>query len=217
MVKEQGEPRTADHGALSAELAELRAACRRQAAVIEALTRVVGRLRTGVTALKAENAQLRAADRGFDRAEDRSSAMGTRIAVGVHAPAAARRFATRVLDDRVSRLVLERSKLVLSELVTDRLCHGSVAQGYLTVRVLVGSDEVRLEVEDSADRFPASPAWEPRLGLRIIESLSERWGRERCADGSTRAWAVLTQSPADPAANAAPAAGEVHALPIGRH
>jgi hypothetical protein len=41
------------------ELNELRAAYRRQALVIDALTAAASRLRTGATALKADNADLR--------------------------------------------------------------------------------------------------------------------------------------------------------------
>src|SRR3954471_10180149 len=55
----------------SLEIAQLRATCRRQACAIETITRVLASLRTGVAALKAENAELRAS---ADRASDRPSA-----------------------------------------------------------------------------------------------------------------------------------------------
>src|SRR4051812_15768502 len=44
----------------AAELASLRATCRRQAWTVETMTRVLVNLRTGLRALKAENAALRA-------------------------------------------------------------------------------------------------------------------------------------------------------------
>jgi hypothetical protein len=61
-IDERGTPdaRAAERGSGSAEIAALRATCRRQARVIKTLTRVVGNLRSGVGALKAENAELRA-------------------------------------------------------------------------------------------------------------------------------------------------------------
>jgi hypothetical protein len=192
------ETRTVDRDAASVELAEWRATCRRQAAAIDALTRIVGRLRSGVTALKAENAELRAGDGGlYERSLgsaaaviDRAPSVQARVALGVHAPAAARRVVTRVLEDHVAPEVLEHANLAISELVTNSVCHGGVAEdGYATVRLFLGSDLVRLEVEDAGLARSGKG-----FGLHIIQSLSERWGTERSAGGSTRAWAELSLS-----------------------
>jgi hypothetical protein len=47
-------------GGMRSELDELRSTCRRQALVIDTLTVAISRLRTGASALKADNAELRA-------------------------------------------------------------------------------------------------------------------------------------------------------------
>ena len=202
------DPRVVEREAASVELAEWRATCRRQAAAIEGLTRMLGRLRSGVTALKAENAELRAGDgglyersRGSATAEiDRAPTVQARIALGVHAPAAARRVVARVLEDHVAPEVLEHAKLAISELVTNSVCHGGVAHdGYATVRVFLRSDRLRLEVEDpglaAVPVLRAADAQSGKgFGLNIIQSLSERWGTERSAGGSTRVWAELSLS-----------------------
>ena len=56
-----GRERAVERDGDSAAIAQLRATCRRQAWAIETMTRVLVNLRTGVAALKAENAELRAA------------------------------------------------------------------------------------------------------------------------------------------------------------
>ena len=53
---------------LQRELAQSRAACRRQATTIDGLTRVVGVLRRGASALADENRELRAEIDGLRRA-----------------------------------------------------------------------------------------------------------------------------------------------------
>jgi anti-sigma regulatory factor (Ser/Thr protein kinase) len=190
----------------SAERAEWRAACRRQAAVIEAMTNVVGRLRSGVTALKAENAQLRA--RGDERSErpleppDRGASIQAQIALSVHAPAFARRFVTRTLADRVSPAVLERAKLVISELVTSSVSHGRVQESHVTVRTFLTGDHVRLEVQDRGQGGviapqPVDAASTAGLALQILQRLSERWGTVCSAAGGTLMWAELSLRPRD--------------------
>ena len=189
-----------------AELAEWRATCRRQAAAIEALTRVVGRLRSGLTALKAENAELRAGAL-YERSIGPVTAMvepgpsvEARVALGLHAPATARRLVTRMLEHQVRREVLERAKLVISELVTNSVCHGVPTEtGYATVRLSLANDLLRLEVEDpggggTVALRTADARTGEGFGLQIVESVSERWGTERSAGGSTRVWAELSVS-----------------------
>src|SRR4051812_43837924 len=179
------EQRAVDREAASGELAEWRATCRRQAAAIDALTRIVGRLRSGVTALKAENAELRAADSGrYERSHgsaaaviDRAPTVQARIALGVHAPAAARRVVTRVLEEHVAPEVLEHAKLAISELVTNSVCHGGVAhEGHATVRLFLRSEHLRLEVDDPglagiAVLRPPDARSGTGFGLHIIQSL----------------------------------------------
>jgi hypothetical protein len=83
----------------SPELSELRVAYQRQAHVIDTLTAAVSRLRTGVTALKADNSDLRGELdrlRGLHRARGAASSSALaevadiRLGVDVDAPVVAR-------------------------------------------------------------------------------------------------------------------------------
>src|SRR4051794_27678400 len=187
----------------SAEIATLRATCRRQAWAIETMTRVLANLRTGVTALKAENAELRASASALRSPADVSWApeagecVEVRLPLDVHAPRAARSLVGRVLGERVAAVVLERAKLAMSELVGNSVRHSGAAGASLVIRVRLVAGGFWFEVEDSgrdgtAARHAADPAAEGRLGLLIVDALSERWGIERRAQGGTRAWAQLS-------------------------
>lgn len=216
----------------SAEPSDWQAACRRQAAAIEALTGLVARLRSGMTALKAENAELRAGRRGLDQrstaASDRTPSVQARVALGMCAPAAARRAVTRMLAYHVAPELLERAKLTISDLVTSTVRYGGAAQeGYLTVRAFLTSDHLRLEVEDAdSGGMVADAPTDDGFGLRLVHSLSERWGTERSADGTVRAWAELavrdtgahaTNGRRDAGvAGVVGGPGEVHVVPVPR-
>jgi serine/threonine-protein kinase RsbW len=192
-----------------AEIAKLRATCRRQAWAIETVTRVLANLRRGVAALKAENAELRAlngratdlraaADVGW--APDAGERVEACVPLDVHAPGAARLLVGRVLGERVAAVVLERAKLVMSELVTNSVRHSGGGAGANAVfRVGPVASGFRLEVEDSGRdgalaRHAASPETAGGFGLLVVDALSERWGIERRADGGARAWAQLSDA-----------------------
>jgi anti-sigma regulatory factor (Ser/Thr protein kinase) len=211
--------RAAERGNGWAEIAALRETCRRQAWVIETLTRVVGNLRSGVSALKAENAELRAElgrlhDPGFGprgvAALEPSEWVEARVPLDVRAAAAARDIVAQRLAGRVASSVLERLKLVVSELVTNSVRHGDgSAGGHAAIRVGVVDGGFWLEVEDPGrDGVVAQRAANARtgdgFGLHIVETLSERWGSERSTKGGTRIWAQLS----DTAASVAPDFGE---------
>ena len=233
-------PRVAERGRAADEIAALRTTCRRQASAIDTLTRVAANLRSGVTALKAENTDLRAErSRVHDRgpraaaAPDWSGGLEARVSVDVHAAAAAREMVTGVLAEHVTASVLERAKLVISELVTKSVCHGALSQSdHVIVRVRVADDSFWLEVETSAwdgvvaQRAAHAPSRDG-LAFHIVHTLSERWGSERCAQGSTRVWAQLSTTaaaagtdsrrapePANAAARGRPR--EVHVVPQSR-
>ena len=232
------EPRVSECGRGADELAALRTTCRRQAWVIETYTRVVANLRSGVTALKAENTDLRAEhsrlhDRRAAAALDSDGRLEARVPIDVHAAAAAREMVTRALAEQVTASVLERAKLVISELVTKSVCHGALAQNdHVMVRVRIADDSFRLEVEAPgcdgvvAQRTAHAPSRDG-LALHIVHTLSERWGSERSAHGGTRVWAQLsttaapaetderrTPEPANPATLGRPR--EVHVVPQSR-
>ena len=73
----------------------------------------------------------------------------------------------------------------------------SVRAGCGTARLTlsVGPDTIRIAVGDDAAGTPqartAGPDEEHGRGLRIVESLSRRWGVERTDDGK-QVWAELT-------------------------
>ena len=204
------------HATASAELDDLRATCQRQARVIDALTGAVLTLRTGATALKVENAELRAdLDRQHGRRRQtrtvasKAEAVEVRVALDVHAPAAARAAVTGALRDRVPAAVLEHAQLLVSELATNSARHSGAMPGDdLVVRVEPSKSTVRVEVEDSG-RSAAVVARLPDLnvgtgfGLNLVHTLSERWGVEHAVAGGTRVWAQLSLTAL---AHAAPAA-----------
>lgn len=192
----------ADRIAPGAELIELQAAYRRQARVIDTLTAAVTRLRTGATALKADNIDLRGE---INRLRDAHRVWGLdplaelaelRLGVGVHAPEVARAVLVSTLRDRVPASVLDDAQLVASELITNSVLHsGTSPDAALLIRVRLSSALLCLEVEDrgrDATIAPHPPDLERGggFGLNIVDSLSEDWGVERTA-GGTRVWAQL--------------------------
>jgi anti-sigma regulatory factor (Ser/Thr protein kinase) len=201
----------ADAGAVaSAETDDLRAACRHQAHVIDALNGTVATLRAGASALKTQNAELRAAnDRlrrpGRERREVEAQVdpLEVRLPLDVHAPAAARAAVADALRDAVSTAVLDRARLLVSELTTNSVTHsGATAGDALVLRVECSTTRVRLEVEDCGrgDSIAARPADVGRgggFGLNLVPTLRERWGVERAVAGPTRVWAQLLLRAAD--------------------
>jgi anti-sigma regulatory factor (Ser/Thr protein kinase) len=80
-------------------------------------------------------------------------------------------------------------ELAVSELVTNAIVHG---RGLIDVRLAVRDDRVRLEVVDDGGG-PSTPAFATGgpmggWGLRLVESLAERWGVRNEADGRTQVW-----------------------------
>jgi anti-sigma regulatory factor (Ser/Thr protein kinase) len=199
-------------GRTRSELDDLRATCRRQAHVIDALTEAVVTLRRGAKALKAENTELKAENTELRTQHDRASrrrrpgaqvngrAGGERIeirfALDVHAPAAARSAVTDFLGDRVAPSVLDTAQLLVSELVTNSVLP---AGAEIIVRVEMPPDSVRLNVEDAGRGGAIAPRPpDPEgggFGLNLVQALSERWGIERAAQGGTCVWAQLARAP----------------------
>lgn len=106
----------------------------------------------------------------------------------VSEPGAARR-ARRVVDDRLRGLsadVVERVKLLVSELTSNAVRHG--AGGEITLDIAVAADVIRVEVGNMGGTMglPAAPA-KPRMrsggyGLWIVDRLATRWGVAEDAD-----------------------------------
>jgi anti-sigma regulatory factor (Ser/Thr protein kinase) len=131
------------------------------------------------------------------------------LPLDARAPSAARIVVGR-LRGRVSALVLEDARLVVSELVTNSVRHSRASAGaVVAVRVELTETMVRLEVEDPGRGgliAPRDPDLGGGFGLNLVQGLSERWGLERVAAGGTRVWARLARAPA-PTPAEAPGAG----------
>ena len=177
-------PAPAESIGARSELDALRVACRRQAHVIELLTAVASNLRGGGAALSAENAELRSANERLGRQRGDGAARGegaldVRLPLDARAPGAARIVVGR-LRGRVPALVLEDALLVVSELVTNSVCHSGASDGAVVVlRVDLTGTLVRLEVEDPGRGgviAPRAADLDGGFGLNLVQGLSERWG-----------------------------------------
>jgi anti-sigma regulatory factor (Ser/Thr protein kinase) len=194
----------------------LRDTCRHQGVVIDALSEAVSTFRRGATALKAENAELRAElVRLRERRRSPAGAAGRLadgdlvelvIAPDTRAPGAARDFVVVCLEQRVAASALDSAQLLMSELVTNSFRHSGAPMDDITVSVELMPDWFRIGVQDSgADAViavrPVDLVTGGGFGLNLVQTLSERWGVERLAGGGTQVWAQL------PRARGAPAGG----------
>src|SRR4051794_26411700 len=196
--------RASEFGKHMPDVTALRATCRRQAWAIETMSRVLRDVRAGLRALKAENAELRElCDR---RAGDARRAVGDGewveacVPLDVRAPGAARILVAQVLGERIAAPLLERAKLVMSELVSNSVRHsGAPADAGVIFRVRLVPGGFWLEVEDpgrdgTVAQHAATPDATSGFGLHIVQALSERWGIERALQGGTRVWAQLSNA-----------------------
>jgi anti-sigma regulatory factor (Ser/Thr protein kinase) len=110
----------------------------------------------------------------------------------VPASIAQARHTVERLADAVPDAVLERLRLLVSEVVTNSVRHGGV--GPIQLRIRATSGIVRVEVEDRG------PGFEPDLdladadlhsgwGLFLVDRLTARWGVT--ADRTTTVWFEL--------------------------
>jgi anti-sigma regulatory factor (Ser/Thr protein kinase) len=222
-----GRPRApAESVGAGSELEGLRLACRRQARVIEQLGAVASNLRSGAAALRAENAELRSANarvgrQAGDGVAREGDALQVRLPLDARAPGQARIVVGR-LRGRVPALVLEDALLVVSELVTNGVCHSGACDGAIVVRVELTGTMVRLEVQDPGRGgvvAPRAPDLGGGFGLNLVQGLCERWGLERVAAGGTRVWGQLARAPESAEASGFRAAGdrlEMESRPAGR-
>ncbi|MFJ2769449.1 ATP-binding protein [Streptomyces sp. NPDC087300] len=105
----------------------------------------------------------------------------------------ARRRAARLVTEWGYAALAGDVALVVSELMTNALLHGSLRDRLIRVRIALATDTLRVEVTDPrGERLP-----EPRVaeagdqfgrGLLLVGALADRWRREPCAVGKT-VWA----------------------------
>ena len=187
--------------------AGLQAECRHQAMVISTLGEALSAFERGARALKAENSALRAENDRLRRRRRMASRPAGRvdgaepaevaIPIGVQAPRVARSVIAQSLADHVAPSVLDTAQLLVSELVSNSVRHSGVPEGEdLVVRVRLWRDGFRLEVEDPGRDGviapqPQDPLRVGGMGLHLVQTLSERWGVVRAAEGPTCVWAQL--------------------------
>ncbi|HSO98868.1 MAG TPA: ATP-binding protein [Solirubrobacteraceae bacterium] len=122
--------------------------------------------------------------------------MGVSIEAELPRDPAAARLARRLLEelaaDRLEANELDRSKLLVSELVNNAVLHG---QGNITLRVDLDEDRLRAEVIDEGsgfervvrdDTFDLLGGW----GLALVEAESSRWGVH---EGTAHVWFEIEQ------------------------
>jgi anti-sigma regulatory factor (Ser/Thr protein kinase) len=191
--------------ALPGELAELQATCRRQTLVIDKLSDAISALRSDVSTLEAESADLRDENARIREhlpdpagAAQESEMVEACLPLDVQAPAAARLIVGDFLRDRVTPRLYDTAQLIVSELVSNSLRHNaSSSEQAVVVRVALERASWRIEVEDAGGGVLAPDperAAAGRLGMNLVQSLSACWGVEHAAEHGTRAWAFLPRA-----------------------
>jgi anti-sigma regulatory factor (Ser/Thr protein kinase) len=102
----------------------------------------------------------------------------------------ARRVTTQVIVG-IDEQTLEDVRLIVSELVTNAIKHGP--QGRVKLRIRRQGRTIHGEVEDEGTstfgfRRKARLGPDGGLGLRVVDSLSDRWGVDA---GTARVWFEL--------------------------
>ena len=95
------------------------------------------------------------------------------------APAVAREFVTSTLRQWGRPELSADAVLLVDELVTNALRH--VRFGVVQLDLSCTDDLLRVDVSDAACDFvegqaPQRPSDVPRMGLRIVDSVADRWG-----------------------------------------
>jgi anti-sigma regulatory factor (Ser/Thr protein kinase) len=116
------------------------------------------------------------------------------MAAGVDAPYAARQ-ALEALSGRIDEELLETTRLIVTELVTNSVQHAPPGEdGEVDMSVSPFPDRLRIEVIDGGSGFkPGTPALSSAQtsgwGLWLVEQLTDRWGIDN--QHSTRVWCEI--------------------------
>lgn len=128
---------------------------------------------------------------------DQQQTIRRTLPVGVDAPLAAR-SALAGLAGQIDEDLLERSQLVVTELVTNSLKHAFLKPSQrIEVRIVLLHDLLLTEVVDPGHGFDPAAAgargdsggW----GLSIVGQLTDRWGVD--VHDSTRVWCEFDREP----------------------
>lgn len=109
------------------------------------------------------------------------------------APARARR-AMAALRDELGPDLLERARLLITELVANSVTHAHTDR--VDLRVVVADDAVWTEVTDRGPGFAPTPRGftdDPGWGLFLVGRLADRWGVVR-DQSRTRVWFELARA-----------------------
>ncbi len=108
----------------------------------------------------------------------------------------ARRFVLGVLSELGRDEWIDAAELAVSEVVTNAVIH---AHTPLEVRVLVGADSVRVEVQDSSPALPIQRSYHQSAttgrGLELVELLTTACGVEPIAQVGKVVWFTLGAEP----------------------
>jgi hypothetical protein len=187
---------------VSTELQTLREHCRRLNRQVDTLTETVAVFRKGAHGLSVENAELRAQIALMQAIVHArcplpgADVLETRLPGGRTAAAASRSALADFLRDRVPYGVLDRAQLIVSELLADSNGNGNgngAVHAPVILRIETSDTTLKLELDDPDRSDLLTDTGEhSRLGLSVMEQLSERWGGERLTGGGMRVWAQLT-------------------------
>ncbi|MCX5091671.1 ATP-binding protein [Streptomyces sp. NBC_00365] len=115
----------------------------------------------------------------------------------------ARRLVTAQLDDWGLRDLTDTAELLVSELVTNALCH---TRGPLRLNLQARDSRLRCEVEDTDPTGPVRRVVdadaEGGRGIDLLDLLAEAWGSTRTATGKTM-WFQLPAKASSPEASPA--------------
>ncbi|GAA2875217.1 hypothetical protein GCM10010517_36080 [Streptosporangium fragile] len=110
--------------------------------------------------------------------------------------AAGRRFLSTTLSRWRCRQAEETARLLLSELLTNAVCH---AKGPLTLSLHRTARELTVEVTDRSPELPrlriADATDEDGRGLLLIDALADSWGTTRADEGKTVWFTMRLASP----------------------
>jgi anti-sigma regulatory factor (Ser/Thr protein kinase) len=120
------------------------------------------------------------------------------VVLSSQAPRVARDAIVDALSGRASSTVVERAKLIVSELVTNSLVHSGAGEGEeITVTVHGGERGCLIVVADPGHRTgriaPRAPdrVHGGGMGLLVVDAMCAHWGVLRGEGGSNCVWAQL--------------------------
>jgi anti-sigma regulatory factor (Ser/Thr protein kinase) len=120
------------------------------------------------------------------------------FAADLGAPAAAR-HAVQSLNGLVADDLVERGRLVVTELVTNSVMHaGLTPEQHVDLRIAATRELLWMEVFDDGDGFDPAAIRAPHgsaggWGLWMVAQLTDRWGVD--LSHSTRVWCQLISAP----------------------